>query len=258
MHDSGGSAAFRPVPGANAIFVAAGTPASALLHPNFHLPSTVPPTLPPPTAPPIARASTIIAWSGSLASHDDPQAELFEPNIGTWTKPGWSALAKACERLVPLLVAHDLHLWIRPHPAHIISDGPSMLKFLREVVPAASAHNPHAASPRLAVLPDPAMLLTPAMLPLAEDHLDRLFAYVDAVLATSNTGLVVSSVALSLPIPNPPASQTLPLGTPHAGPGQYLRPCPPDQAVISPAQLTRRIESLVNKPARLFSSSTAD
>lgn len=103
----------------------------------------------------------IVAWSGRLT--DSIAGEAAAPR--TWGSAGRAALDALCDRLAPGLAAAGRTLLFRPRAGDVLSDMPSCAAFLR-----ARSGGP------FALLLDPAAMLTPDMLPRAEDHLARMFA----------------------------------------------------------------------------------
>jgi len=102
-------------------------------------------------------APRLATWSGWLIDSDG------QASIQTWTGQGWEALRSACDQLEPELDERGMSVLFRPHAAHVLSDPRSCLTFLQQ-----------RESRAFALLLDPVSLLTPEMLPDAEDHLDRI------------------------------------------------------------------------------------
>lgn len=100
----------------------------------------------------------IITWSGTLAS------TLFGDDPRTWMRAGHDAFRAYCDSAAPTLVAQERRIAFRAHARHVLSDVQGCLNFLRmrEGQPFDLAFAP-------------ADLLTPDMLPNAEDHLTRAF-----------------------------------------------------------------------------------
>lgn len=100
-----------------------------------------------------------------------------------WTEEGLSwmpgargELSRALTMLVPELHRRGRELWLWPGAAHVLSDAPSTMSFVRTLAEA-----------RVGVLFDPASLLTREMLAHSEEHLERLFelfASLESVRAT--------------------------------------------------------------------------
>lgn len=99
--------------------------------------------------------STVV-WSGGLGS------SAFDAHPGTWLPRGWEALMEASQDA-------PAGTLVRPHAAHVISDGLACRRFLEQ---------PEAAHLGLAF--SPASMLTEAMLSDRQDHLTRLFEMVAA------------------------------------------------------------------------------
>ena len=116
------------------------------------------PALPEPPCP-----ERIIAWSGWLPADATPAAGIFPRDFRTWTSEGWEAFEKVIERLSPTLVARAMTICLRPHARHVLSDAQSCRNFMER------------APEGIGLLVDPASMLTPEMLPDAEDHLGRIF-----------------------------------------------------------------------------------
>lgn len=140
-----------------------------------------------------------VAWSGWMADDADPAQDLFPRDYRTWTPEAWSALAAACDRLGPALTEQGGHLLLRPHARQILSDPQACLSFLKD----------REGQP-FRILVDPAAMLTPDMLPAAEDHLARIFG----ALATH------------------PAAAAVLLSNVAEGPDDSLRPAPLHQGLI--------------------------
>ncbi len=82
----------------------------------------------------------------------------------SWMPAARGELARAMATLVPEIGRHERELWLWPGAAHVLSDAPSAMSFVRDLDEA-----------RVGVLFDPASLLTREMLAHAEEHLERLF-----------------------------------------------------------------------------------
>lgn len=105
----------------------------------------------------------VVAWSGTLGD------ELFESHPMTWMAPGHTALAQFCDEIEPQLKRHEWRLCFQPHACHVLSDVQSCVNFL-----AKRKEGP------FEIVLSPASMLTPAMLPMAEDHLTRMFEMLGA------------------------------------------------------------------------------
>ncbi len=88
-----------------------------------------------------------VMWSGGLG------AQPFDPNPRTWLSEGWEALAHAREELGAATM-------LRPHAAHVVSDGLSCARLARE------GHG---------MALSPASMLPPSLHPDLDDHLVRIF-----------------------------------------------------------------------------------
>ena len=125
---------------------------------------------------PRTEAGRIICWSGSLAD------DLFESHPLTWLAPGHDALARFCDAAAPSLCAQSRRVCFQPHARHVLSDPPSVFKFLtdREGLP-------------FDVLFSPAEMFEPSMLGTIEDHLVRMFE----TLGSRVPAVVLHDVAVS-------------------------------------------------------------
>lgn len=94
-----------------------------------------------------------------------------------WSPAGWASLNDACTRLAPGLERAGVVACVRPGVAGVLCDWPRTRAWAEE----------HRAGP-FEVLLDPIRLLTPAMLDLVDDHLDRIFDRLGPVAA----GVVVA------------------------------------------------------------------
>ncbi|MDX2114616.1 MAG: hypothetical protein SFZ24_03210 [Planctomycetota bacterium] len=108
-------------------------------------------------APPAAPA--IIVWSGT------PADSLFERSPLAWTSDAWQRLASLSAEAAAACAAAGRTLVLRPHTAHVLSDVQRCVRWLNESARPAGA----------GLVLDPLSLLTPDMLPAAEDHLRRIF-----------------------------------------------------------------------------------
>lgn len=113
------------------------------------------------------RVPRLLAWSGWLSDEADVQRARFPLDFRVWTAAGWSALGAACDALVSILAERNATLLLRPHARQVLSDPQACVTFLR-----AREGQP------IRLLLDAASMLTPAMLPTAEDHLHRIFSAV--------------------------------------------------------------------------------
>lgn len=108
----------------------------------------------------VAANQRLVAWSGTLSGSDD----LFVPFPHNWLKHGREALDAFCDKVTPELKRRHVQLAIRPHARHVLSDPASTLSFL----------NARLGEPFGLAL-DPISLLEPTMLPVVEEHLERIF-----------------------------------------------------------------------------------
>lgn len=81
-----------------------------------------------------------------------------------WALPGWEALQRTCERLAPALAEGGVSVCVRPHASDVLCDWPRARAWLDAW-----------AARGFELLLDPVAWLTPGMLPLAADHLERIF-----------------------------------------------------------------------------------
>ena len=98
-----------------------------------------------------------IFWSGTLAD------DLNEPHPYNWMEPGRAALA---ERLTSVDDAVRKSILLRPHARHVLSDMPSVRRWLDE------RDDDGIDAPGIAL--EPAALFEPGMIADAEDHLIRI------------------------------------------------------------------------------------
>lgn len=149
---------------------------------------------------PDAVTGDAVAWSGGVGDG------LFGAHPRTWSPRTLDRAIAAAERLAPALARASTRLWIRPHARHALSDAPSITRFARALE----------GSP-VGLLPDPAALLTAAMLPRADEHLERLAEHAGGLIESGRApGVVLANVAA-------PAAGSDPLA-PDDGPP--LRPAP--------------------------------
>lgn len=133
------------------------------------------PALPEPPCPP-----RVIAWSGWLPADAAPQAGVFPRNFRTWTPEAWETFEKVVANIGPALAAKKMSLLLRPHARHVLSDAQGCRQYMER------------APEGVNLLLDPASMLTPDMLPDAEDHLARTL---DALAAHPKTaGIVLCNV----------------------------------------------------------------
>ncbi|MGQ0629238.1 MAG: hypothetical protein ACT4PL_14195 [Phycisphaerales bacterium] len=130
-----------------------------------------------------SRGERVVAWTGSASGGCG--SDLFGPEPGTWSGRGWRALAARLPEVLAECRNRGLGLWLRPHHRHVVSDAPSIRKVLAEF----------GGDGTLAVLVEPAGLISPGMMALATDHLNRLGELLAGI--GSATGVVESSVRLA-------------------------------------------------------------
>lgn len=97
----------------------------------------------------------VVMWSGWLEG--DGQSA-----VATWGPVGRQAFEAWCTSLKPVLTRTGGRIWIRSRADHVVSDTPSCADFLTRL-----------AGGGLGLLLDPVGMLTPSMLPRAEEHLER-------------------------------------------------------------------------------------
>ena len=68
-----------------------------------------------------------VVWSGSMAEMDG--GGMFERDPRNWGAAGWEALDRAGEGWIALRGAGSLI--VRTHAAHVVSDGPSAVRFAK-------------------------------------------------------------------------------------------------------------------------------
>lgn len=93
-----------------------------------------------------------IVWSGGLGQSP------FDPDPRTWLETGWGALRQSLDDAPPVM--------IRPHWAHVISDGPSLMRIVDGIDGVSSE-----------VVMAPASMLAPGMLDDAHDHIERFMQH---------------------------------------------------------------------------------
>jgi len=82
----------------------------------------------------------------------------------TWSKAGWDALAEVFGWLAPQASKAGKRIGIMPHARTVVSDPQACMTFLRAIE-----------DPSVGLVIDPVAMLTPEMLPDAEDHLLRTY-----------------------------------------------------------------------------------
>lgn len=135
----------------------------------------------------VREGEATLCWSGSFAEVEGGGAESrFEDDPRTWGSKGWACLAAAMKAASAVIV--------RPHARHVVSDGPSLKRFLG-MFPGARA------------LLDPASMLAPSMLEGrgVEDHLARLYELATEIDPIRLAGVLVSNVRKPLQAGDLPA-----------------------------------------------------
>lgn len=124
----------------------------------------------------------VVAWAGGCGGAG---AGLFDADPRTWAPRTVETLLHAGEALARRLDGRGTRLWVRPHARHALSDGPSMGRFAAAL-----------AGSGVGVLPDPAAVLTGAMLGRAETHLERLAEHAAGLVRDGRAaGVVIANVA---------------------------------------------------------------
>jgi hypothetical protein len=119
-----------------------------------------------------ARGGRLVLYSGWLGGGARPQDGIFprhDEDHRTWMPQAHIALDQAWAHLREESAERGITVLLRPHARHVLSDPHSCLAFLRR------QEGEPAKAGGLGLIPDPAALLTEAMLPRAEDHLRRAF-----------------------------------------------------------------------------------
>lgn len=104
----------------------------------------------------------LVAASGSFEARANEGAEA-RMSLRTHGGEGMRALLATVEAVRPGLESSGAQLCLLPHAAHVLSDVPSCVLFLRS-----------AAAEGVQLVVDPVALLTPTMLDRAEEHLERI------------------------------------------------------------------------------------
>jgi hypothetical protein len=118
-----------------------------------------------------------IVWSGSYAELEG--GGVFDDDPRTWGPKGWDALR--------LRVAAEIQgsVAIRPHAKHVVSDVPGCRRLL---------DSEWATERGVSLCYDPASMMTPAMLPRAEDHFRRMFEALELMPPARLAIVVVAGV----------------------------------------------------------------
>ena len=111
-----------------------------------------------------SEGTRVIAWSGWQPGDPGEADGSFVGDFRTWGPAGRARLNELLDAAEPVLLARGLTLCLRPHARHALPDPQSVLSTLRSREP----------GPFEALL-EPFALLTPEMMPAAEDHTARAF-----------------------------------------------------------------------------------
>ena len=109
---------------------------------------------------PVAGPQRIVAWTGWYGDESEPAAGLFPRDFRTWTPRAWEALRSRIEAAAESRPSTG-ELLLRPHSRHVISDPQACVMLLKDLPQG------------VGILLDPVSMLTPDMLPAAEDHIAR-------------------------------------------------------------------------------------
>lgn len=174
------------------------------------------------------RGERTIAWSGWMGESSGDR------DFRTWAPEAWARLDAACDRLIPELRDRGAELILRPHSAHVLSDVPSCLHFLRK-----------REGQGVGLLLDPVAMLTGAMLTDAADYLERILWALGSLEPTR--AVVVSGAAAS--VEDRESLVHAPLGTGSIDAalitGLVWRSVPPDRPrVLIGGDLERQAELL--------------
>lgn len=104
-------------------------------------------------------AQAVVVGCAASADADDPA----EASLASWGPRGRAAMDAGLAAWIERARVGGWELWLRPDARGLVSDAPTVLGLLRR----------HAGSP-LRLFLEPAALLTPSMIPRAEDHLRRV------------------------------------------------------------------------------------
>ncbi len=176
-----------------------------------------------------APAGPVCVWAGTTA--DEP----FGIDPRAWMPRARAELFERLRQLCQLASAQAREVWMRPHARHAVGDLPIIAKWCIE---------PPAANFR--VLLDPCSLLTAQMLPLAEDHLGRIFgAAAGQFVLPRLAGVVVANVRLPEGL-----SASASAGTLAIDDGPALQLVPLSEGVIPVAVIKRLAAGLPESVAR--------
>lgn len=147
-----------------------------------------------PPIPPELPADRLVLWSGWLPSDAPAGRGVFRTGAETWMGEGMRRLEEVLPWLVDQLATSGVRLCIRPHARHVISDAQSCRRLL-------------GAFEDLEILIDPAAMLTPEMLPAAEEHIERV---VESLAGHERVVGVVAANAAAVRV-GPKGEELLPL-----------------------------------------------
>lgn len=118
--------------------------------------------------------------AGSDRGQSDDRVDLEDAarSLAQWSPSGRSAFDGVCDRVAVMAIDAGVTVCLRPHAAHMLSDIPSCLGFLRR----------WSGGP-FELLIDALDLITPGMMARAEDHVARI---ADALAGTSGTAAVLA------------------------------------------------------------------
>jgi len=174
-----------------------------------------------------APAGPVCVWAGTTA--DEP----FGIDPRAWMPRARAELFERLRKLCELASKQTREVWLRPHARHAVGDLPIIAKWCIE---------PPAANFR--VLLDPCSLLTAQMLPLAEDHLGRIFAATAGQFVLPRlAGVVIANVRL-------PEGASAGTGTLAIDDGPALELVPLSEGVIPAAVIERLAAGLPESVAR--------
>ena len=158
----------------------------------------------------------VLLWAGTTA--DDP----FGIDPRAWMPRARAGLFERFCELCELAAGQGREVWMRPHARHAVGDLPIIAKWCIE---------PPGGNFR--ILLDPCSLLTAQMLPLAEDHLERIFGAASGQFVLPRLGgVVIANVRL-------PAGVTAGGGTLAIDDGPPLELVPLSEGVIPAAAIER-------------------
>lgn len=168
-----------------------------------------------------APAGPVCLWAGTTA--DEP----FGIDPRAWMPRARAELFLRLAELCAIAAGQGREVWLRPHARHAVGDLPIIVKWCIE---------PPAKNFR--ILLDPCSLLTAQMLPLAEDHLTRIFgAAGEQFILPRLAGVVVGNVRV-------PVGSTAVEGTLAIDDGPALVLVPLGDGVISAAVIKALVDKL--------------